>query len=150
MVATSADDAQQYGHQLADAVDAALKESQPASGNQLLVRRRSIHLPLRKGEPQQEAKTLETKIAAARIGNTALVFLPGEPFIELALAIRKSLPLPPSPPSWATPKTTSATSPPTELSKTAATKPAPAAGPDSPPGSEAIVRDQTIRLLENL
>ena len=93
-VATSAEDAQQYGRQLADAVDAALKTSTPDNGNQLAVHRRPVHLPLRKHDPQQEAKTLETEIAAARIGSAAFVFLPGEPFIELAIAIRKASPFP--------------------------------------------------------
>ena len=93
-VATSAEDAQQYGRQLADAVDTALKASSPDNGNQLAVHRRSVHLPLREDDSKQEVKTLETKIAAARIGNAAFVFLPGEPFIELAIAIRQSSPFP--------------------------------------------------------
>ncbi len=146
MVATSADDAQQYGHQLADTVDAALRQSQPVPGNQLLVHRRSVHLPLRGHEPQQGAKTLVTRIAAARIGNSALVFLPGEPFIELAIAIRKASPF----------QFTAVMGysedyigyiPTDRAFKNGGYETRPGRWSRLAPGSEAIVRDEAVRLL---
>ena len=35
-----------------------------------------------------------TRIAAVRIGDSTMVFLPGEPFVEIGLAIRKASPFP--------------------------------------------------------
>ncbi len=93
-VGTGAEDSRQYGCQLADAVEEALKNSTPADGDGLLLRWRSVHLPLRSDEEQQEPKSLSTRIAAAAIGDAAMIFLPGEPFVEIALAIRKVSPFP--------------------------------------------------------
>jgi hypothetical protein len=93
-VGTGAEDSRQYGHQLADAVDEALKNSTLADGDELLLRWRSVALPLRSDEEQPEGKSLSTRIAAAKIGNAAMVFLPGEPFVEIALAIHKASPFP--------------------------------------------------------
>jgi hypothetical protein len=81
-----------YGRRLAGLVAQAISESRPVEGEQLTLRWRTICLPARSLEPPHAATHLETRIGAARIGNAALVFLPGEPFVELALAIRKASP----------------------------------------------------------
>ena len=55
---------------------------------------KTIHLPCRnvRGEPISEP--LETQIGAARFGDATFVFLPGEPFVEIGLAIQKASPFP--------------------------------------------------------
>lgn len=94
IVSAGAADARRYGRQLADAVEAALGNLDPASGDRLAVRWSSIGLPRRAAQDQPEAERLTTRIAAARVGSAAMVFLPGEPFVELAIAIRKASPFP--------------------------------------------------------
>ncbi len=93
-VGSGAEDACQYGRRLADAVDAALNNLTPAEGNRLEVRWRSIDLPRRDEPDQQEGRLVTTRIAAVNVGGAAMVFLPGEPFVEIALAIREASPFP--------------------------------------------------------
>lgn len=149
MVATSAHDARQYGHQLADAVDAALIGSTPVTGNQLLARWRSIALPLRSDEKPHEPKSLMTRITAVRIGDAAMVFLPGEPFVEIGLAIRKASPFP----------FTAVIGysedyigyiPTDRAFENGGYEVKPGRWSRLAPGSEAIVRNQAIKLLETL
>ena len=71
-----------------------MKETSPANGDRLLVRWRIVDLPRREGREHQKEETFRTRIAAARIGDAIFVFLPGEPFIELASTIRKASPFP--------------------------------------------------------
>jgi len=91
-VSTGAADAARHGRQLADLVDRALAGLRPVQGSDLAIRWRSIQLPARtlKGEPQ--AEPLPATVGALRLGSAAMVFLPGEPFVEIALAIRKASP----------------------------------------------------------
>jgi len=93
-VGRGAEDSRQFGRQLADAVDAALNNLTPAEGNRLEIGWRSIDLPRRDEPDQQEKKLLTTRIAAVNTGGAAMVFLPGEPFVEIALAIREASPFP--------------------------------------------------------
>lgn len=91
-VSTGAADAHRHGRQLADLVDRALRSLRPVQGGDLAIRWRAINLPARTltGEPQVEP--LPAVIGAVRLGNAAMVFLPGEPFVEIGLAIRKASP----------------------------------------------------------
>ncbi len=88
----SAAAAREYGRRLAAIVEEALGDLRPVDGNALELAWRTVRLPARTvtGEPQAEPMT--TRIGAARIGEAAFVFLPGEPFVEIGLAIRKASP----------------------------------------------------------
>ena len=88
--------ARQYGQRLADRVDQALGELRPAGADGLRLCWKTIQLPLRTLAGEMAEQPLDTKIGAARIGNAAWVFLPGEPFVEIALAIRSASPWKPT------------------------------------------------------
>ncbi len=92
-VSTGAADARRHGRQLADLVDRALGNLRPVEGNELALRLQQVKLPARtlKGEPREEP--LLATVGALRMGSAAMVFLPGEPFVEIALGIRKGSPL---------------------------------------------------------
>jgi len=91
-VSRGAASAREYGHKLAAFVEEALGSLRPIGGGELSLSWKTIRLPARTvtGEPQ--AEPLETRIGAARIGDAAFVFLPGEPFVEIGLAIREASP----------------------------------------------------------
>ncbi len=84
--------AQRYAHRLAEVVDQALGDLSPVDGDELALRWKTIELPMRSLTGELESEPLRTRIGAARIGNAVAVFLPGEPFVEIALAIRKASP----------------------------------------------------------
>ncbi len=86
-VSSGAADARRHGRRLADIVDQSLGKLHPIAGDELTFRWRTIRLPARTPQGQAQAEPLLTRIGAARIGQAALVFLPGEPFVEIALAI---------------------------------------------------------------
>ncbi|MFH1919945.1 MAG: neutral/alkaline non-lysosomal ceramidase N-terminal domain-containing protein [Planctomycetota bacterium] len=88
----SAANARQFGRRLAAVADEALAGLQPVEGDQLALRWATLRLPARSVTGEPEAEPFETRIGAARIGDLALVFLPGEPFVEIALAIREASP----------------------------------------------------------
>jgi neutral ceramidase len=90
----SADNSRQYGQRLAELVDRAMEDMKPANGDELALRRKTIELPVRSLTGDLQPERLKTTIAALRIGSAAFVFLPGEPFVEIALAIRKASPWP--------------------------------------------------------
>lgn len=81
-----------HGRSLAGFVDEALGKLKPVSAGPFGLRWRSVELPARALAGEPAPQPLKTRIGAARIGNAALVFLPGEPFLEIALAIRKTSP----------------------------------------------------------
>ncbi len=91
-VSTGAADAQRHGRQLADPVDRALGSLRPVQESDLAMRWRPMKLPARtiQGEPQ--AEPLVATLGAVRLGSAAMVFLPGEPFVEIALEIREASP----------------------------------------------------------
>jgi hypothetical protein len=86
--------ARQYGRRLANLVDESLTDLVAVEGNELALRWRAVKLPVRDLTGDLKAEPLETKIGAARIGNAVMVFLPGEPFVEIALAVRGASPFP--------------------------------------------------------
>ena len=91
-VSGGAADARRHGQRLAELVDKSIGRLHPVSGDEAAVYRRSIELPLRDGKGRPVAKPLSVPIAAVRIGDAAFVFLPGEPFVEIGMAIREASP----------------------------------------------------------
>lgn len=91
-VSTGADDARRHAARLAEAVERALGKLKPVAGNELAVGWRTVDLPGRPGKDLAPAEPVAARIAALRLGDAALVFLPGEPFVEIGLAIEKASP----------------------------------------------------------
>jgi hypothetical protein len=91
-VSAGAARARQYGQQLAESVERVLADLVRVDDSELALRWRTINLPARSitGEPASEP--LVARIGALRIGQAAFVFPPGEPFVEIALAIREAAP----------------------------------------------------------
>jgi len=85
-------EARQHGQRLANVVDKALGGLCPVEGDALALCWRSVNLPRHTATGQPAAEPVSVTIGAARIGSASFVFLPGEPFIEIALAIRRALP----------------------------------------------------------
>ncbi|MFV2067608.1 MAG: neutral/alkaline non-lysosomal ceramidase N-terminal domain-containing protein [Pirellulales bacterium] len=81
-----------YGQRLAAIVHDAMSDLQPLDGDELGLRWKTVRLPRRDVHGLPESKPLEIRIGAARLGNAAFVFLPGEPFVEIALALRRASP----------------------------------------------------------
>lgn len=79
--------ARQHGAKLARAVDQAIEKLRPVEGNQLALRWRVVGLPARSRTGQPLPEPLAARIAALRLGDAALVFLPGEAFVEIGLGI---------------------------------------------------------------
>lgn len=90
----SAANSRRYGRNLADTVDKSLGDLQEVKGAEQAIRWKSIELPGRAvaGEPSPDP--VRASIGALRLGNAVFVFLPGEPFVEIALAIREASPWP--------------------------------------------------------
>jgi len=88
----NAANARQYGERLAQHVEKTLANLRPVEGDQLALQWQTVELPLRSLTGELETDPLLTRIGAARIGSAAFVFLPGEPFVEIALAIRGASP----------------------------------------------------------
>jgi len=82
-------EARQHGQRLADVVDKALGGLRPVGGDELALCWRTVNLPRHTASGQPAAEPVSITIGAARIGNANFLFLPGEPFIETALGIRK-------------------------------------------------------------
>ena len=82
------DNARRHGQRLAEAVREALGGLRPVGGDELAIRWRRVAMPARDEEGRPRPTPLKTKIAAVRVGDAALLFMPGESFIETSLAIR--------------------------------------------------------------
>jgi hypothetical protein len=88
----SAANARRYGRRLAELVDQALAGLRPVEGDELALAWHTAELPVRNLKGELESKPLKIRIGALRIGQAAWVFVPGEPFVEIALAIQKESP----------------------------------------------------------
>jgi hypothetical protein len=84
--------ARHHAHQLADAVERALHASKRSRDAELVLRRRVVQLPSRLPEGQVVGETIAAGLIGMRLGDAALVFLPGEPFVETGLALRRASP----------------------------------------------------------
>ena len=84
--------ARQHGLALASVAEKAFRNSSMIDANALMLRRRSLLLPARQLNGHPAKRPVRAEMAALRIGDAALLFLPGEPFVETALAIRRQSP----------------------------------------------------------
>jgi hypothetical protein len=91
-VSSGAADARRHGLRLADLVDQAIPGFPPIAGTELMLRWGTLRLPARTISGGPQAEPLVARIGALRIGRAALVFLSGEPFVEIGLAIGKASP----------------------------------------------------------
>ena len=91
-VSTGAADAQRHARQLADRVDHALGNLRPVRGCELAIRWDCAKLPARDPSGKRQTKPLLATVGALRLGDAAMVFLPGEPFVELGLRIQAESP----------------------------------------------------------
>jgi len=92
IVSSGATEAEKHGRLLAREVERLLGQLRPVAGNEMSLAWCEAKLPGRTvaGEPLDEP--IAVPIGALRLGAAAWVFLPGEPFVEIALAIRKGSP----------------------------------------------------------
>jgi hypothetical protein len=148
-VSTGAADAHRHGRQLADLVDRSLGNVRPIEGSELAIRWRTMKLPARTLEGKPQTEPLLATVGALRLGNAAIVFLPGEPFVEIALAIREASPF----------KFTAVAGyaeayigyiPTDRAFKSGGYEIGPGAWSRVAPGSQAIVRREAIELLKSL
>jgi hypothetical protein len=148
-VSTGAADAQQHGRELADLVDRALPDLAPVTGQELALRWRTIALPARNLDGQPRSEPLAARIAALRLGQAAMVFLPGEPFVEIALRIIKE-----SPWSWTAVAGYSdeyvGYIPTDRAFANRGYETGPGRWSHLAPGSESVVCDEAIKLLRQL
>ncbi len=93
-VSSGADDAIQHAETLAGVVDRVFAELRPTQGNELVLRWRQVNLPARDLKGQPQAEPLRATLGAVRLGEASLVLLPGEPFVEIGLAITAASPFP--------------------------------------------------------
>lgn len=91
-VSTGETDSRRHGRQLADLVEQSLAKLRAVEDSQLAIRWRTVRLPARTPTGQPQTEPLVARIGAKRVGQAALVFLPGEPFVEIGLAIRAASP----------------------------------------------------------
>jgi neutral ceramidase len=93
-VSSGAVAAERHGQILAAAVKETIGDLQLLQGVTLELKRHTLALPARTPQGQPAKDPLLTEIAALQIGEAALVFLPGEVFVETGLAIRENSPFP--------------------------------------------------------
>lgn len=83
-----------HGLRLAELVDHAMAEAIPVQGSKVALVGSAIELPARSVNGMGQARPIPARLAAMRLGEVALCFLPGEPFAETGLAIRDRSPFP--------------------------------------------------------
>jgi len=91
LVSDGAEGSGSHGRELAKVVERALGAARPVEVHEVQLKRRSLALPARTGAGRPGAP-LRTEICAVRMGEAGLVFVPGEPFVEIGLTIRKASP----------------------------------------------------------
>jgi neutral ceramidase len=85
-------EARRHGWKLAELVEGAFRELQPVAEGSLELSWQTVSLPSRNAAGESTRKMLQAALAVIQIGEAAFVFLPGEPFVEIALAIRAHSP----------------------------------------------------------
>lgn len=83
-------ESRRHAEVLADVVGDALSQAFAESSPYLAFGRSSFDLATRLPQGQDIGVTLTAGIAAIQIGSAAILFIPGEPFVETAIAIRKA------------------------------------------------------------
>ena len=86
--------AKAHGEALAEAATSSLPQSQSIEAEQVLLQRRTVKLPVRSTKGRPLLRTCPAHLSALRLGNLAIVFVPGEIFSETGLAIEKASPFP--------------------------------------------------------
>ncbi len=92
-VSGGARQAEAHGKKLAAVVETALKRAKPVKAEPIALRRSRVALNGRStvtGEPVKRA--VVAPLAGLRLGETAWLFMPGEPFVEIGLKIKESSP----------------------------------------------------------
>jgi neutral ceramidase len=82
-------DARRHGRILAELIEESLPNLQPVADGPLAVGWQTVPLPARRADGRPAEVPLLTSVAVVRIGAANFLFLPGEPFVETALAIRE-------------------------------------------------------------
>ncbi len=85
--------AREHAARLMLSVEDALNESHGMPSATLAMRRQEFSLPSRLPDGRDVGIEVPAHVTGVRIGRAALVFLPGEPFVETGLALKKSSPL---------------------------------------------------------
>lgn len=86
-------DADAHGHALADAAGRALAAARPVDPEPFAFRRTIARLPARTRRGRPTRRPVPARLAAVRWGQAGIVFLPGEPFVEVGLGVRRRSPL---------------------------------------------------------
>lgn len=90
------EDAKTHGQELAAAVEELLGGLEPVEGKQVVLLRSRVSLPGRTLTGRLSKVPLITELTALRLGGVGLVLIPGEPFVEIGLAIRRASPFEPT------------------------------------------------------
>lgn len=83
-------ESRRHAETLADVVEKALQQAVVEPAPFLQLARSSFEIATRLPHGNDIGVTLNAEVAAVQIGSAAIVFIPGEPFVETALAIRKA------------------------------------------------------------
>ena len=83
-------EARRHAETLARSVQRAIENATPESSPHLHLRRQAFDLSTRLPRGEEVGVTLTAEIVGLRLGSAALMFLPGEPFAETALAVRQA------------------------------------------------------------
>lgn len=83
-------EARRHAEKLAESVHQTIEHATPEVAPHLQLRRHSIDLSTRLPRGEDVGVTLSAEIVGLRVGSAALMFLPGEPFAETALAVRQA------------------------------------------------------------
>jgi neutral ceramidase len=91
-VSEGAKTAARHGEALAEAVALSLPQRQIVRAKQLEFHHRTIHLPTRSKKGRPILRTCLAHLSALRLGDLAIVFVPGEIFSQTGLAIEEASP----------------------------------------------------------
>ena len=91
-VSGGADDARRHGERLAAIAQELLDRASPIAPGPIQCGWRTLKLPARNPDGSPAAEPLALRLGAAAFGKLCFVFLPGEPFVQIGLAIREAFP----------------------------------------------------------
>jgi neutral ceramidase len=81
-----------HGEALAKAVTLSIPQGQGVKDGEILFHRRTLNLPIRSAKGRPLLRTCPAYLSALRLGDLAIVFVPGEIFSETGLKIEKASP----------------------------------------------------------
>lgn len=85
-------EARRHADLLMRAVEGVLSRMKRTAPGEVSLRRRRVALPTRLPLGEKAGRTIEAEIVGLGLGEVAIVFLPGEPFAETGLAIKRGSP----------------------------------------------------------